>query len=89
MLRGLASVSDAIILTASRNPRSLSARSLGEQAAQLGVPVATAVDSPAEALAQARDLASPDGVVLVTGSIYLIAELLGGRSAAGRPASML
>jgi dihydrofolate synthase/folylpolyglutamate synthase len=37
---------------------------------------------PRRALARARELAGPDGVVLATGSIYLIADLL--RTGGGR-----
>jgi dihydrofolate synthase/folylpolyglutamate synthase len=35
------------------------------------------LENPAEALARARRLASPDGYVLVAGSLYLIGEVLG------------
>ena len=34
---------------------------------------------PERALARARESAGPDGVVLATGSIYLVADLLRGR----------
>ena len=37
--------------------------------------VVEAVTDPEEALARARDLAGPDGAVLVTGSLYLLADL--------------
>jgi folylpolyglutamate synthase/dihydropteroate synthase len=33
------------------------------------------VDDPEDALARARELAGPDGAVLVTGSLYLLADL--------------
>jgi dihydrofolate synthase/folylpolyglutamate synthase len=45
-------------------------------AAQLGGPPAEAVRDPRAALDRARALAGPGGVVVATGSIYLIADLL-------------
>jgi hypothetical protein len=41
------------------------------------------------ALARARELAGPDGVVVVTGSIYLLGEDLADRPAGDRRASIL
>ncbi|MBA3327747.1 MAG: hypothetical protein H0T43_05550, partial [Solirubrobacterales bacterium] len=43
---------------------------------------------PHRALSLARELAGPDGVVLATGSIYLIADLLRGPVSAA-PGSVL
>jgi len=39
------------------------------------------VAEPRAALARARELAGPDGSVLATGSIYLIADLVRGETA--------
>jgi dihydrofolate synthase/folylpolyglutamate synthase len=46
----------------------------GALAAAWGGPSSQRVH-PVEALAQARELAGPDGWVLVTGSLYLVGEL--------------
>jgi dihydrofolate synthase/folylpolyglutamate synthase len=43
---------------------------------QIGGAGATVVQGPHRALARARELAGEDGVVLATGSIYLISDLL-------------
>ena len=43
------------------------------------------VPDPKQALARARELAGPDGAVLATGSIYLIADLVRERAARERP----
>ena len=45
-------------------------------ATQVGGPPSEIVPEPNRALARARELAGPDGVVIATGSIYLIADLL-------------
>jgi dihydrofolate synthase/folylpolyglutamate synthase len=79
MLAGLAPRCDALVLTAARNPRSLSPASLRAVAAELGDPPPTAIETsaePQEALRRARALAGEDGVVVATGSLYLVADLL-------------
>jgi folylpolyglutamate synthase/dihydropteroate synthase len=45
---------------------------------QLGGPAGQVVADPAEAVAIARSQAGPEGAVLVTGSIYLLSDLVGG-----------
>ncbi len=79
MLSNLLGACDSIILTASQNPRSLPPPTLQSLVRQLDGPPAEIVPRPAAALARARELAgppTPHGVVLATGSIYLIADLL-------------
>jgi dihydrofolate synthase/folylpolyglutamate synthase len=76
MLANLTPIADALVLTASRNPRSLPPPTLESQAQQLGASRTEIVPEPHHALARARELAGPRGVVLATGSIYLIADLL-------------
>jgi dihydrofolate synthase/folylpolyglutamate synthase len=56
---------------------------------QLDGPPAEAVRDPSAALARARSLAGPEGLVIATGSIYLIADLLAAASGTERRASML
>jgi dihydrofolate synthase / folylpolyglutamate synthase len=78
---------DHAVYTRSANPRSLSPATLGSLAEQLGGPPSETVADPAAAVMRARELAGPDGAVLVTGSIYLIADLV--RTRTGTRASML
>ena len=61
-----------IVFTRASNPRSIDTHSLEELA---GRP-AESVGDPHRALERARELAGPDGAVVVTGSIYLIADLV-------------
>jgi dihydrofolate synthase / folylpolyglutamate synthase len=74
-------LSEALVLTRSQNPRVLPPPTLQSLASQLGGPrESEIVPDPHAALERARELATtlhgPDGVVLATGSIYLIADLL-------------
>jgi dihydrofolate synthase/folylpolyglutamate synthase len=76
MLRALAQVGDALIATRSTNARALAAGDL----ARLAEPHfghVEAVDDPELARRRARELAGPGGAVLVTGSLYLLADLSG------------
>ncbi|MBA2533107.1 MAG: hypothetical protein H0V23_13565 [Nocardioidaceae bacterium] len=77
MLRALLGKCAAVVFTASRNPRALPPATLASLAGQLGGPPAELVNDPAAALERARELAGPEGAVLATGSIYLVADLLG------------
>ena len=74
MLAALSAVSDEILLTASSNPRALRPRDLLPRAQRFFAEV-QAVDDPAEALLLARERAGEGGAVLVTGSLYLLADL--------------
>jgi dihydrofolate synthase/folylpolyglutamate synthase len=67
---------DRVVFTRPANPRSLSPATLVTLAEKLGGPPVETVASPRAALERARELAGPDGVVLATGSIYLIADLV-------------
>jgi dihydrofolate synthase/folylpolyglutamate synthase len=87
MLTALLPACDAIVLTSSQNPRSLPPPTLQSLARQLGGPPAVVVRDPRAALERARELAGPAGVVLATGSLYLVADLLA--PARGERASML
>ena len=82
MLRALLPLCDAVVCTSNANPRALSPAtlaSLTEQLGGAGRPSSSA--DPHRALARARELAGPDGRVLATGSIYLVADLLRRRGA--------
>jgi dihydrofolate synthase / folylpolyglutamate synthase len=79
MLRALTPLLDDLVLTSSQNPRVLAPEKLGSLLDQLAPEVSITseiVREPHAALRRARELAGPDGVVLATGSLYLIADLI-------------
>jgi dihydrofolate synthase / folylpolyglutamate synthase len=87
MLRALLPHAEHVVFTRNQNPRALSPATLASLCAQLDGPPSELQAEPQRALARARELAGATGVVLATGSIYLIADLL--RPAGQRSASML
>jgi dihydrofolate synthase/folylpolyglutamate synthase len=87
MLSALLPACNALIVTSSQNPRALPPATLLSLTSQLNGPPAEIVPEPRRALARARDMAGPGGLVVVTGSIYLIADLLA--PARGQRASVL
>jgi dihydrofolate synthase / folylpolyglutamate synthase len=76
MLETLLPQLDRVVFTRPVNPRALSPATLVTLAEKLGGPPAETIPDPRAALAGARELAGPGGVVLATGSIYLIADLV-------------
>ena len=77
MLAELLALCAAAVFTANANPRALSPATLAALAGQVGPQATARVEAdPRRAVALARELAGPGGVVLATGSIYLIADLL-------------
>jgi dihydrofolate synthase/folylpolyglutamate synthase len=76
MLARLMPICDALVLTSSQNPRALPPPTLQSLARQLHGPPSEVVAGPRAALERARELAGPAGMVLATGSIYLVADLL-------------
>ena len=76
MLAALMRWCDAVVFTSSHNPRALPPPTLQSLARQLHGPPGEAVRDPHAAVSRARELAGADGVVLVTGSIYLVADLV-------------
>ncbi len=93
MLRALAPLFDALVLTSSQNPRVLAPAKLSAVLDQLAAEVSISseiVPEPHAALRRARELAGPQGVVVATGSLYLIADLMRDEATAGtRRVSML
>jgi dihydrofolate synthase/folylpolyglutamate synthase len=87
MLAELLPQVDRVIYTRSQNPRSLSPATLASLAEKLGGPPAETVADPRGAVQRARAIAGSGGAVLVTGSIYLIADLV--RAEPGARASSL
>jgi dihydrofolate synthase / folylpolyglutamate synthase len=79
MLAALLPLCAHVVFTANANPRALSPATLASLAGQLGAGgwdgVGRVEADPRRAVALARELAGPGGVVLATGSIYLIADL--------------
>jgi dihydrofolate synthase / folylpolyglutamate synthase len=84
MLATLVPACDAIVVTSSQNPRALPPPTLQSLIGQLDGPPTEAVRDPRAALARARELAGESGVVVATGSIYLVADLVGSVSPAVR-----
>ncbi|HEX8156909.1 MAG TPA: hypothetical protein VF526_05940, partial [Solirubrobacteraceae bacterium] len=77
MLAALLGLCAGAVFTASANPRSLPPATLASLAGQVGAPSVVRVEAdPHRALVTAREVAGPDGVVLATGSIYLVADLM-------------
>jgi dihydrofolate synthase/folylpolyglutamate synthase len=76
MLAALLPTCDALVLTSSQNPRALPPPTLQSLARQLDGPPSVLVREPRAALARGRQLAGRNGVVLATGSLYLVADLL-------------
>jgi dihydrofolate synthase / folylpolyglutamate synthase len=74
MLAALSAIGGSLVATQSSNPRALPARDLARLAAPYFERV-DVVDEPHAARARALDLAGPEGAVLVTGSLYLLADL--------------
>jgi dihydrofolate synthase / folylpolyglutamate synthase len=74
MLRSLARAGDTLVATASHSARALPADELAAHARPYFSRV-EAVDDPDAALARGRELAGEKGAVLVTGSLYLLADL--------------
>ncbi|HEY8793210.1 MAG TPA: Mur ligase family protein [Gaiellaceae bacterium] len=71
MLAALSVLGDRLVATSSNNERALSAADLAQRAAPF-FPHVEPIEDPAEALTHARGLGEP---VLVTGSLYLLADL--------------
>jgi len=82
ILAALSPLGDRLVATSSGHARALAADELARRAAPYFADVET-VEDPVEAWARGRALAGPDGAVLVTGSLTLVASL-----AAVRPATV-
>ena len=74
MLAALSALGDTLVATSSSSARALAAPELATLARRHFTTVEVVPD-PTEALAAARRLAGPMGAVLVTGSLYLLADL--------------
>jgi dihydrofolate synthase / folylpolyglutamate synthase len=87
MLAALSVLGDTVVATASSNPRALAADEVARLARRWFQRTETKED-PGAALERARSIAGRGGAVLVTGSLYLLADLAAGaehvRSSTGR-----
>jgi dihydrofolate synthase / folylpolyglutamate synthase len=84
MLAALSALGETFVATASSNERALPADDLAARAGRFFAH-AEAVPVPEAALERARELAGPEGAVLVTGSLYLLADLAAVRPQAPVP----
>jgi dihydrofolate synthase/folylpolyglutamate synthase len=77
MLAALLALCSGVVFCANANSRALSPATLASLAGQVGWEGSTRVEpDPRRAVVLARELAGAGGVVLATGSIYLVADLL-------------
>jgi dihydrofolate synthase/folylpolyglutamate synthase len=74
MLAALSALGDTLVATESSNARALAADELARLAGRWFPRTETERD-PVAALAEARAIAGPEGAVLATGSLYLLADL--------------
>ena len=75
-------IAEQVVVTRVANPRAATTHELLQAASNTGTPL-FAEDSVAAALARARDISKPEGLIVVTGSIFLVGEAM---SAMGIPA---
>src|SRR5580692_6600714 len=68
-------LAERVIATRSDNPRSANPDEIREAAARIATDIEDAADVPA-ALGRARSLAGSEGVVVITGSIYIVGEAM-------------
>jgi dihydrofolate synthase/folylpolyglutamate synthase len=84
MLAALSALGDTFVATSSGNSRALPPDELARRAGRFFAH-AEVVSDPATALALARERAGDDGAVLVTGSLYLLADMGSLRPATALP----
>ncbi len=68
-------LAEYVVVTRAHNPRSATTEEITQAAVRASADIIPAADVP-EALARARDLAGRDGLIVVTGSIYIVGEAL-------------
>jgi dihydrofolate synthase / folylpolyglutamate synthase len=68
-------IAERVIVTHANNPRSASTREIRQAAARVATEISE-VESIALALAEAKGCAGPGGLVVITGSIYLVGEAM-------------
>jgi dihydrofolate synthase/folylpolyglutamate synthase len=75
-------IAEQVIVTRVANPRSATTSELLQAASRTGTPLLSEDSVPA-ALARVREVSKPQGLIVVTGSIFLVGEAM---SAMGIPA---
>lgn len=68
-------IAEHVIITHADNPRSATPQEIRQAAVRVAAEV-TPADNVASALEQANRIAGPDGLVVVTGSIYIVGEAM-------------
>ncbi len=68
-------IAQQVVLTTVNNPRAATTAELAQAASRTGATV-YAEENVAAALARAGELSKPEGVIVVTGSIYLVGEVM-------------
>ena len=68
-------MAERVIATQPQNPRAAMPEEIRQAAARTGTDIECVAAVPA-AIERAREAALPDGVIVVTGSIYLVAEAM-------------
>jgi dihydrofolate synthase/folylpolyglutamate synthase len=68
-------IAEHVVLTQPSNPRSATPAEIRKAASRVQSTIHEAA-APADALAEARRLAGADGLIVVTGSIYLVGEMI-------------
>jgi dihydrofolate synthase/folylpolyglutamate synthase len=68
-------LAERVIATRPENPRAASPEEIRQAAARTGTEIEV-VDDPQRAVERARALAGPKVVVVITGSIYLVGEVM-------------
>jgi len=68
-------MAEHVVATAAENPRSASPEEIREAGARTSADIVTANDVPS-AIRKARELVSQDGVIVITGSIYVVGEAM-------------
>lgn len=76
MLDILSEVSDVLIATRAETPRAASPWDIANEAMELMIPRVKAVNNPLKALEIAKGLAGEGDLILVTGSFYLVGDIL-------------
>ncbi|MHC4199682.1 MAG: bifunctional folylpolyglutamate synthase/dihydrofolate synthase [Planctomycetota bacterium] len=76
MIGALAGTAGAMVLTSSGSPRALAPDDLAGEARRAGVETVVVEEDAVAALEKARSTAGPDGLVVATGSLYLVGKLL-------------
>jgi dihydrofolate synthase/folylpolyglutamate synthase len=84
ILAALSALGDHLVATSSTNERALAAEDLAARAERF-FPEIDVVRDPSAAVARARQAAGEDGAVLVTGSLYLLADIVALRPATAVP----